>query len=127
MHYLRTGNGEKPPVVLCYGFSDNGLCQAPVARELESDYDVFMVDARGHGLIDAPLERYTTEDRADDFAGFVKVLYLQKPAVIGHSMGAFTAAAAAAKYPGLFGKVLLEHPVWFDEYMVAVIAFLATE
>ena len=45
LHYYRTG-GDKSPLVLCHGFSDNGLCWTPLARELEADYDVIMVDAR---------------------------------------------------------------------------------
>lgn len=114
-HYWRTGEGEKPPVVLCHGFSDNGLCWTRVARELERDYDVIMVDARGHGLSEAPETGYTTEDRAADLVGFVEALGLEAPAVLGHSMGASTAAFAAAKYPGVFGKVLLEDPAWWDE------------
>jgi pimeloyl-ACP methyl ester carboxylesterase len=124
MHYWRTGDGRKAPVspeggkpalVLCHGFSDNGLCWRPIAQMLEDDFDIVMVDARGHGLSDAPETGYTTADRADDVAGVVKALGLAKPAILGHSMGASTAAAAAAQYPDLFGKVLLEDPAWFAE------------
>ncbi|MBN1876096.1 MAG: alpha/beta hydrolase [Anaerolineae bacterium] len=114
-HYWRTGKGDKPALVLCHGFSDNGLCWTPVARALENDYDVLMVDARGHGLSDAPETGYTTEDRVDDLAAFIKALALDKPAVLGHSMGGATASFAAAKYPDLIGKVLLEDPGWWDE------------
>lgn len=114
MHYWRTGDGSKPAVVLAHGFSDNGLCWTPVAQALERDYDVIMVDARGHGLTDAPETGYTTPDRAADLAEFVRALGLQKPAVLGHSMGASTAAAAAASYPDCFGKVLLEDPAWWE-------------
>ena len=49
MHYVRTGNGEKPPLVLVHGFSDDGPCWTPTARDLEADYDILMLDARGHG------------------------------------------------------------------------------
>lgn len=115
MHYWRTGDGSRPALVLCHGFSDNGLCWRPVARMLEDDFDIVMVDARGHGLSDAPEEGYTTVDRANDVAGVVQALGLEKPAILGHSMGASTAAAAAAAYPDLFGKVLLEDPAWFDD------------
>ena len=115
MHYWRTGDSSKPALVLCHGFSDNGLCWTPVARLLEGYYDIIMADARGHGLSDAPETGYTTSDRADDMAGLVQALGLEKPAILGHSMGASTAAAAAAKYPDLFGKVLLEDPAWFNE------------
>ena len=49
IHYYRTG-GEKPQVVLNHGAAGGGLCWTRVAMELQSDYDVIMVDARGHGL-----------------------------------------------------------------------------
>ncbi len=113
-HYWRTG-GDKPSVVLCHGFSDNGLCWLPVARALEADYDVIMLDARGHGLSDAPEDGYTTEDRAADLAACIRALGLEKPAVLGHSMGGATAAYAAYKYPELIGKALLEDPAWWDD------------
>ncbi|MGC9348215.1 MAG: alpha/beta fold hydrolase [Anaerolineae bacterium] len=115
IHYWRTGDGSKPPLVLCHGRTDNGLCWTPVARRLESDYDIIMYDARGHGLSDAPDTGHNAEVRADDLAGVVKALDLEKPAVLGHSMGAATAAAAAAKYPDLFSKVVLEDPSWRAE------------
>ena len=57
LHYTRTG-GAKPPVVLAHGFSDDGLCWTPVAEALEADYDVIMVDARGHGRSEAPEQGY---------------------------------------------------------------------
>lgn len=115
IHYHRTGHGDKPPVVLCHGFSDNSLCWNPVARALEMDYDVIMPDARGHGRSDAPDEGHDTETRADDVAALIQALKLDKVAVLGHSMGGATAAALAAKYPDLVRKVLLEDPAWFDQ------------
>jgi len=42
-------------------------------------------------------------------------LGLEKPAAMGHSMGAATTAMAAANYPTLFGCIILEDPPWFDE------------
>ena len=115
LHYWRTGDGSKPPLVLCHGFSDNGLCWTPVARALEADFDVIMYDARGHGLSDAPDEGHTTEVRAADLAGLVRALGLEKPAIMGHSMGGSTAGTAAATTPELFGKVLLEDPAWRED------------
>ncbi|HEY3341294.1 MAG TPA: alpha/beta hydrolase, partial [Anaerolineae bacterium] len=52
-HYYRTG-GNKPPIVMCHGATDDGLCWTPVAYTLEADYDVIMPDARWHGLSDGP-------------------------------------------------------------------------
>ena len=67
IHYNRTG-GDKPPVVLAHGFTDNGLCWTRAAQVLEQDYDVIMYDARGHGFSDAPESGYSTEDHAADLA-----------------------------------------------------------
>jgi len=46
LHYYLTGHGDKRPLVLVHGFSDNGLCWTPTAHDLESEYDVIMPDMR---------------------------------------------------------------------------------
>ena len=114
IHYYRTG-GDKPPLVLAHGFSDNGLCWTRVTQVLEKDYDVVMPDARGHGLSDAPESGYTSEDHAADLAGLIEALGLDKPALMGHSMGAASVAATVVGYPALLACAVLEDPPWFDE------------
>lgn len=109
LHYTRTG-GVKPPVVLAHGFSDDGLCWTPVARALEADYDVIMVDARGHGRSDAPDQGYGSADYAADLAGVIQALELEQPAVLGHSMGAATALMLAGTYADLPRAIILEDP-----------------
>jgi pimeloyl-ACP methyl ester carboxylesterase len=113
IHYTRTG-GEKPPLVLLHGFSDNGLCWTRLARDLESTYDIIMPDARGHGLSDGPGEHFSPYDRFADVAGLISELHLGKPALLGHSMGAMMAASVAADYPDQVSCVILEDPGWRD-------------
>ncbi len=113
IHYERTG-GEKPPVVLLHGVTDNGLCWTRLARALEPDYDLIMVDARGHGLSDAPAAGYGPADHAADVAGLIQALALGKPVLLGHSMGAATAAATAASYPERVGAIILEDPPFWQ-------------
>ena len=116
LHIQRSG-GAKPPVVLCHGFSDDGNCWPLVARELTKTHDVILADARGHGLSDAPRKGYGPEEMAGDMAEIITQLNLDKPAVLGHSMGAITAMALAGLYPELPGRVLLEDPPpsWMPE------------
>ena len=109
IHYYRTG-GDKPPLILNHGATDDGLCWTRVALKLEADYDVIMVDARGHGLSDSGDGDYTSISRATDLAGLIQVLELNKPVVGGHSMGADTAMYLAANYPDLVRAVFLEDP-----------------
>jgi N-formylmaleamate deformylase len=112
IRYHRTG-GDKPPVVLSHGFSDNGLCWTRVAKVLEADYDVIMPDARGHGQSEAPEGAYTAQIHAADLAGLIQALNLGKPALMGHSMGAATTATTAALYPDRVACAILEDPPWF--------------
>jgi pimeloyl-ACP methyl ester carboxylesterase len=107
LHYTRTG-GAKPPVVLAHGFSDDGLCWTPVAQALEADYDVIMVDARGHGQSDAPEQGYGTAELAADLHGVIVGLGLRRPAVLGHSMGGATTFVLAGTYPDVPGAILIE-------------------
>src|SRR3712207_4913941 len=109
LHYTRTG-GTKPPLVLVHGFSDDGLCWTPEAQALEGEYDVIMVDARGHGRSEAPEQGYSPADHAADVAGLIRALNLQRPAVLGHSMGAATTLTLAGTYPDVPGAILLEDP-----------------
>ena len=109
LRYTRTG-GDGPPVVLAHGFSDDGLCWSALAQTLEADYDVVMLDARGHGRSDAPKSGYGSAEHAADVAGVIAALSLKRPAILGHSMGAATALALAGLYPDLPRAILLEDP-----------------
>ena len=109
IHYYRTG-GDKPPVVLAHGATDDGLCWTRVARLLEGEYDVIMPDARGHGLSDAPENGYGASELAADLAGLVRALGIERPAVVGHSMGGLTALFLAADFPDALRCAVLEDP-----------------
>jgi pimeloyl-ACP methyl ester carboxylesterase len=109
IHYTRTG-GDKPPVVLVHGVTDDGLCWTPVAEGLAAAYDVIMADARGHGRSEAPETGYDPATQAADLAGLIAGLGLRKPAVLGHSMGAVTTLALAGSYPDVPRAVVLEDP-----------------
>ncbi len=109
LHYTRTG-GKGPPLVLAHGVTDDGLCWTPVAEALQGEYDVVMVDARGHGLSDAPETSYDAVTQAADLHGVITGLGLHKPAVLGHSMGAATTLVLAGVYPDVPGAILLEDP-----------------
>lgn len=112
LHYTRTGSGEKRPLVLVHGFSDNGLCWAPVARELECDYDVIMPDMRAHGLSER-VKPGEPVDMAADLAGLIRSLGLNRPAICGHSMGAVITYQIGVRFPELASALVLEDPAWW--------------
>jgi len=114
MHHYRTGDGAKPPLVLCHGFSDSGLCWTRTARALEADYDVIMIDARGHGKSEAPDGDYDPVTMATDLAGLIQSLGLGRPYIMGHSMGGATTLNFCATFPELVTKAVLEDGGAYD-------------
>jgi pimeloyl-ACP methyl ester carboxylesterase len=110
LHYHRTG-GNKPSIVLAHGLTDNGLCWLHLAQFLESNYDLILYDARGHGLSDRTAT-YRLEDHVDDLIGLIDALELTSPFLLGHSMGGAHVPFAAVRYTGQLRGLLLEDPHW---------------
>lgn len=109
LHYLRSG-GAKPPVVLAHGGLEDGRCWSPLAEALAPDYDVIAVDSRGHGHSSDPPDGFELLTQAEDMAGFIVGLELERPALLGHSLGAEAALVLAGSYPELLGAIVLEDP-----------------
>ncbi len=109
LHYYRTGD-EKQPILFLHGITDSGLCWNDTALALEPFYDVILMDARGHGLSDKPNFGYSVEDRVNDVIALLDQLNLPKLPIIGHSLGAETAALVAASYPERVSSLILEDP-----------------
>jgi pimeloyl-ACP methyl ester carboxylesterase len=99
--------------MLIHGITDDGLCWSPVAELLAADYDVIMVDLRGHGKSDAPDDGYDYKTIATEVAGLITGLELEKPIVIGHSFGAMTTLVLACLFPELPQVIILEDPPAF--------------
>ena len=112
LHYYRLGKSGAPPLVLQHGFSDNGLCWLTLARDLQTEYDIVLPDARGHGR-SARFARGERVDQIADLAGLIRGLGLEGAIVAGHSMGASMAAQLGAQHPHLTRALILEDPAWF--------------
>jgi pimeloyl-ACP methyl ester carboxylesterase len=92
----------------------NGLCWTELAHSLESEYDVIMPDARGHGNSSVPDFGYKYEDHANDIIGLIYALKLPTPILLGHSMGGMTAAVVASRNPNIFSGLVLADPTFLN-------------
>jgi N-formylmaleamate deformylase len=110
VHVERSGSGE--PLVLLHGFTDSGCNWLPLVPALDSNYLVIRPDARGHGLSACLEHEFTLDDLVTDVVGVLDGLGIAKAALLGHSMGASTAARVASLYPERITRVVLEDPVW---------------
>ncbi|MFF7333635.1 alpha/beta fold hydrolase [Streptomyces sp. NPDC008150] len=119
-----------PTVLALHGITANGLSWGPVARHLAGRATLVAPDLRGRAGSAGLPGPYGIAAHADDTAVLADALGLRTPVLAGHSMGAFTAALAAVRHPGRFGRVLLvDGGIGFpapthlspDELMTAVI------
>jgi pimeloyl-ACP methyl ester carboxylesterase len=106
--FHRTGGGG-PPLVLSHGLTDNGLCWSRLAAALAPEFDIVMLDARGHGE-SSRMPKGDAHDPARDIAEAIEGLGLISPIVMGHSVGARATAAYANAHADRVSKVVLEDP-----------------
>ncbi len=114
LHYYRSG-GDLPPLVLVHGFTDHALYFTRVAETLTQRWDVIAYDQRGHGQSSRAQGRFDTALLADDLAAVVEALALDRPAVVGHSLGGavITLALTTSLATRCRGAVL-EDPFWLE-------------
>lgn len=113
VHYYRTGTVGDPPVMLLHGFGDNGRSWSRLAEVLQPMYDVVALDCCGHGKSGGP-EHGFRERAASDVLGAIDALGLDRPVILGHSMGAATVGEVASIASGRLRGVMMEDPSWRD-------------
>jgi N-formylmaleamate deformylase len=109
LHFLEYGDPAQPQLVILPGITSPAITWEFVALELAPDFHVLTMDLRGRGLSDIGTG-FTLPDLAQDVAGSVEALGLDRPAVLGHSAGARVAAAFGVLYPDLRGPVIVADP-----------------
>ena len=110
LHVYRAGRTDRPPLVLAHGLGDSGRCWWRVAAALEDDADLIMIDARHHGRSSSPVT--PASSLTEDLAVVVDAMGLERPAFMGHSVGARTVAQFAATHPGRAARLVLIDPPW---------------
>ncbi len=109
--YRRVGRG--PLLVLIHGFSDDGTCWPRLVQDLAGEYELLLPDVRGHGR-SARMEPGRPVDLVEDMLTLMRTLGLERPVLLGHSMGASIAAETAARAPDTVRALILEDPPWRD-------------
>ncbi|MGX7872287.1 alpha/beta fold hydrolase [Mesorhizobium sp. ORM6] len=97
--------GTEPALLLVHGFTDTSRSYSLLAPHL-AGHRLIMPDLRGHGASQAG-RGFGIADFADDIAGLIRRLRLDRPVVIGHSLGAMVAIALAARHDELVGGLVV--------------------
>jgi N-formylmaleamate deformylase len=108
LHVLDYG-GAGVPVIVIPGITSPAISMDFVARELTDLVRPLLLDTRGRGFSDDG-PAYSLADYAADTQAVIDGLGLDRPVLLGHSMGARIAAATALRTP-LRGTVLVDPPM----------------
>ena len=92
-----TGEGEA--VVQLHGAGFGHFNTDPCTPVLADHFQVIDFDQRGYGTSDKPVQKYDMEVWADDVAGLLDVLGIERAHIHGTSMGGMVALVFAGKYP----------------------------
>jgi pimeloyl-ACP methyl ester carboxylesterase len=103
--------GSGPPLVLVHGaFSDHKTNWQFVKPLFEKQFTVYAIARRGRGETDTT-EGHSLEDESGDVVAVIQSIG-EPVFVLGHSYGAQTALAAAAKVPDSVRKLVLYEAPW---------------
>ncbi|MFN2484865.1 MAG: alpha/beta fold hydrolase [Candidatus Limnocylindria bacterium] len=105
LYYETHGAGR--PMILLHGGLGSGEMFGPILPALAERHQVIVPDLQGHGRtadIDRPID---IRPMADDIAALIDHLGLEKPDLVGYSLGGGAALHTAVKYPEKIRKLVM--------------------
>ena len=111
LRYTDSGTGD-PPLVFVHGWTCNHTNWRNQVPHYAARHRVVALDQRGHGTSDKPDQDYTIDVFVDDLAWFIGELGLDRPVVIGHSMGGSIALNLVHRHPEMARAiVMIDSPI----------------
>ncbi len=111
---------DRPSMLLLHATGFHARCWDATVSALPADQHIIAIDMRGHGRSYRPDSLSDWTATADDVVAFVNAQTTTPIVAIGHSMGGFVAARAAAIAPDKFARLLLVDPVMLVPEIYAV-------
>jgi pimeloyl-ACP methyl ester carboxylesterase len=105
LHVVQWGEGS--PIVCVHGLTANAFFFQSIVDRLALHHRVIAYDLRGRGDSDKPRTNYSVPIHAADLHALIEVLHLERPVLIGHSLGALITLYYAAHYSTPLSKLIL--------------------
>ena len=105
IHYVEAGSG--PTVILLHGLGGDVSNWAATVPALAKNFHVFVPDQIGFGDSSKPMIDYRVATLVDFLDGFCKKLGINKAAVVGNSLGGWTAMAFTLAHPDKVERMVL--------------------
>ncbi|MGP0076464.1 MAG: alpha/beta fold hydrolase [Bryobacteraceae bacterium] len=91
--------GSGRPLVLLTGLGDNAHRYDKFAPKLIGTYHVYGITRRGFGASSAPAAGYSADRLGDDVLAVIDSLKLNKPVLVGHSIGGEELSSVGSRHP----------------------------
>ena len=117
IHYVDRGRRDAPAIVLIHGLAGQMRnFGRPLLEALEKDFRLVLVDRPGSGWSTrAPHASSSLSQQAAVMSELFRRLGLERPHVVGHSLGGALALAIAAEHPDSVGRLALICPLTQDQ------------
>jgi pimeloyl-ACP methyl ester carboxylesterase len=103
-----TTYGQGPALFLIHGIGSRGISWWPVIDELSAHFRLIVPDLRGHGASDKPSTGYLVPDYAADLAALINALDVERPLVMGHSLGGIVTLHWATRHATRAAALVIE-------------------
>lgn len=102
---LKTGKG-KQSIIFIPGFASSGEVWNETRADFEKDFTCYTLTMAGFAGV-KPQPNPSFENWKNEIAAYIKENKIEKPILVGHSMGGGLALAIASDYPELIGKIVV--------------------
>lgn len=104
IHYLEMGQG--PVMLFVHGWSANAQYWSPQLQFFAQSHRVIAYDWRGMGQSNGGDTAYPFAQLVDDLEVFINQLNINKPILVGHSLGGVTVLHFAARHPNKASAII---------------------
>jgi pimeloyl-ACP methyl ester carboxylesterase len=105
MYYETFGTGE--PLVLLHGGTATRRMWEKFVPTFSKHFKVIAPDSRGHGKTDNPSGEFGFRLMADDTAGLIRALGLERPSICGYSDGGQICIEIGMRYADVANKLVI--------------------
>jgi len=109
LYYERAGSGGRE-LLFIPGWCCDHTAFRPQFDHFARSHTVTTIDLRGVGESDGPEAGYSIPELADDVVALCAELGIEKPVLVGHSLGGMIAVELGGRHPELPGGLVLVDP-----------------
>jgi len=113
--------GEKETIIAIHGLTGTHKNMHYYAEALKGEHRFIAVDLRGRGNSSGLPSEPSIFNHATDIIDLIQELEIEKPILMGHSMGAIISAIVASKSSSIKGLILLDGAAEMSSHQIDVV------